>query len=140
MALAQYDYTIMSISSERNCWVDLLSRWVNVQAVAVQAVTMFAISAPGEIIPSTDAICQVQQQTKAGLGAMVSGASSFTAPVGRATKYKQDLFCVGLDGQEMLWIPEHAKKMEMRLMVCTHMKDAGHRGVVSTSQWLQEYC
>ena len=31
---------------------------------------------------------EVQQQAKAGFGAMVSGASSFTTPVGRATKDK----------------------------------------------------
>ena len=50
MALARYDYTIMQISDERNSWGDLLSRWVNVPAVAVRAVAVFASSAPDETI------------------------------------------------------------------------------------------
>ena len=60
MILAQYDYTIMHISGERNCWGDLLSRCVNVPAVAVRAVAMFASSAPDETMPSKDAIREVQ--------------------------------------------------------------------------------
>ena len=44
MVLAQYDYTIMHISGERNFWGDLLSRWVNVPAVVVRAVVAFASS------------------------------------------------------------------------------------------------
>ena len=45
MVLAQYDYTIMHISGEHNYWKDLLSRWVNVPAVAMKAVAVFASSA-----------------------------------------------------------------------------------------------
>ena len=71
---------------------------------------------------------------------MVSGASSFTTPVGRATKSNEGLFRVGLDGRDVLWIPEQAKEMLTQLMVCAHMKDAGHLGVVATLQRLQGYC
>ena len=35
--LGQYDYSIRHIAGERNCWGDLLSRWVNVPAVSVRA-------------------------------------------------------------------------------------------------------
>ena len=69
---------------------------------------MFASSAPDETIPSKIAICEVHQQTRAGLGAMVSGASSFTTPVDRATKDNKDLFRLGLDGLDVFWIPEQA--------------------------------
>ena len=70
MVLAQYDYMVMHISAERNCWGDLLSRWVNIPAVAVRAVVVFANSAPDETMPLKDAICEVQQQLRGGLGAM----------------------------------------------------------------------
>ena len=136
MRLAQYDYTIMYISGERNCWGDLLFQWVNVSAVAVRTVAVFASSAPDETMPSKDVIREVQQQARTGLGVMVSDASSFTTTVGRATKDSEDLFCVELDGRDVLWISAHAKEM-LRLMVCAHMKDAGHRGVVMTLQRLQ---
>ena len=128
MVLALYDYTTRHISGERSWWGDLLSRWVNVPAMAVRTVAVLASSTPHETLPSKDAIREVQQQARVSLGAITSGASSFTTPVGRATKDNEDLFCVGLDGRDVLWIPEQAKEMQTRLMVCSHMKDAGHRG------------
>ena len=109
-------------------------------AVAVRAVAVFASSAPDETMPSEDAIREVQQQARAGLSAMVSGAFSFTTPVDHATKNNEDLFRMGLDGRNVLWIPEQAKEMQTRVMVCANIKDAGHRGVVTTLQWLQGYC
>ena len=48
MVLTQYDYTTVHISGECNRWGDLLSRWVNVLAVAVRAVAVWASSAPDE--------------------------------------------------------------------------------------------
>ena len=116
-----------------------MSQWVNVPAVAVRAVAVFVSSAPDEIMPSKDAIREVQQQAGARLGAMVSDASSFTTPVVRATKDNEDLFHVGLDGRDVLRIPKQAKEMQTRLMAYAHMKDAGHRGVVATLQRLQGY-
>ena len=104
-------------------------------------VPVFTSWAPDETLPSKDAICEVQQQARAGLGAMVSGASSFTTPVGHATEDNDDLFRVGLDGRgDVLWILEQAKEMQTRLMVCVYMKGAGHRGVGVTPQRLQGYC
>ena len=73
------------------------------------------------------------------MDARVRGASSFTTPVGRATKDNGDLFRVGLDGRDVLWIPEQ-EEMQARLMVCAHMKDAGYWGVVATLQQLRRYC
>ena len=115
MVLARYDCTIIRISAERNYWGDLLAWWVNVPAVAVGVVAVFASSAPDETMSSNDAIREVQQQARSGLSAMVSGACSFTPPVGRATKDNEDLFRVKLDGRDVLWIPGHAKKMQTRL-------------------------
>ena len=109
MVFSKYDYTIMHISGESNCWGDLLSRWVNVPAEVMQSVAVFAKSAPDETMPSKDAICEVQQQPRAGLSTMIRCASSFTTPVGHATKDNAHLLSVGLDGRDMLWIPEQAK-------------------------------
>ena len=100
--------------------------------VAVWAVGVFASSAPDETMPSKDAIREVQQQARAGTGAMVSVTSSFTAPVGCAAKNNKDLCCVELGGRDVLWI--QAKEMQTRLMTCAHMKDAGHRETMATLQ------
>ena len=101
MVLTQYDYTILHIFGERNYWGGLLSRWVNVSAVAVRAVMVFGRNALDETMPSKDEIREVQQQTRAGSRVIVSGASSFTTPVGRATKDNEDLFRMGLDGRDV---------------------------------------
>ena len=139
MVVAQSDNTIMHISGERNFLGDSLSRWVNIPAVAVRTAAVFASSATDETTPSNDEIREVQQQARAGWDSIVSGASSFTTPVGRATKDNKDLFRVGLGGRDVLGVLEQSKEMQTRLMVCAYMKDPGHRGVVVILQWLQGY-
>ena len=62
-----------------------MSRWVNVPAVAVRAVAVFATSAPDETMTLKGAVREVQQQARASLGAIISCASSFTTLVYRAT-------------------------------------------------------
>ncbi|CAM9130837.1 unnamed protein product, partial [Sphacelaria rigidula] len=39
-----------------------------------------------------------------------------------------------------LWIPSYNEQLHMRLMICAHMRDAGHRGVAATLVRLQEFC
>ena len=76
--------------------------------MAVWAVAVFTNSARDDTMPSKDAIRDVQQQAGAVLSVMVSGASSFTIPVGRSTKDSKNLFRVGLDSRDVLCIPEQA--------------------------------
>ena len=105
-----------------------MSRWVNVPAVAMWAVAVFVSSTSDETMSSKDAIREVQQPARAGLGAMVSGSSSCTTLVGHVTKDSEDLLRVG---------PGTSKGIKARLMVCAHMKDAGRRGVVATLQRIE---
>ena len=116
-----------------------LSRWVNVPAVAERAVAIFASSAPDKTTPSKNPIREVQQQARSCLSVMVSDASSFTTLAGRATKDNEDLFRVGLDYRCVV-DSGTSKEMQTRLMVCAHIKEAGHRRVVTTLQRLQWYC
>ena len=44
--------------------------------MAVRAIAVFGSSAMDETMPSKDAIREVQQQARVGLGAMVSGTSA----------------------------------------------------------------
>ena len=107
----------------------LFSPFVNVPAVAMRTIVMFASSAPDETMPSKEANWEVQQLARAGLGAMVSVRSPFTTPVGCATKNNVDLFRVGLNDRDVFWVPGQTKEMQSRLMVCAHMKDAEHRRI-----------
>ena len=135
--LGQYDYTIQHISGERNCWGDLLSRWVNVPAVSVRSAAVFMPSAPDSALPSKQAVRAVQHDTRVSLG---DPDASFTDAIGRVVKDDEDLFRVKINGRNVLWIPDTARDLQMRLMVCAHMKEAGHRGAAATLQRLQEYC
>ncbi|CAM9641680.1 unnamed protein product, partial [Sphacelaria rigidula] len=39
-----------------------------------------------------------------------------------------------------LWIPSFDKQLQVRLLICAHMRDAGQRGVAATLVRLQEVC
>ena len=40
----------------------------------------------------------------------------------------------------VLWVPEKELELQVRLMVCANMQDAGHRGVRTTTHRLEVYC
>lgn len=49
MVLGQFNYTIVHISGKRNCWGDLLSRWVKAQSVDMRVIAVYARSEPDEV-------------------------------------------------------------------------------------------
>ena len=65
---------------------------------------------------------------------------AFDVAVGRAVLDDEGLFRVSVRGRNVLWIPDSDKPLQLRLMICAHMRDAGHRGVAATLVRLQEYC
>ena len=138
--LGQYDNAIEHIQGERNCWGDLLSRWVAVPSVRVRALAVYSPSEPDTALPSKDAIRDVQQVSRASLGSLATPVTSFTTESGRAFLDDEGLFRIRVINRDVLWIPEDATKLQTRRMVCAHMKDAGHRGTVATLQRMSEYC
>ena len=40
--LRQYDYTIVHVAGDRNCWGDFLSWWVTASSVNVRATVVYA--------------------------------------------------------------------------------------------------
>ena len=135
--LGQYRYTIRHIPGDRNAWGDLLSRWVNVPAMPVRAVAVFAPCDPDDSMPSKDVVRQAQRKARAADGADVP---AFDAVVGRAVLDDEGLFRVLVRGRNVLWIPDSDQQLQVRLMICAHMRDAGHRGVAATLVRLQEFC
>ena len=59
---------------------------------------------------------------------------------GQVTLDDEGLFRLQVNGRAALWIPGGAKQLQVRLMVCDHMKEAGHRGAVAILHRLSEYC
>ena len=100
--LGQYDYTIVHIAGDRNCWGDLLSRWVTVPSVSVCATAVYAASAPDETIPSKQVIRDAQQASRANLGTLASGATSFMTNVGQVSLDTKGLFRLPVNGRAVL--------------------------------------
>ena len=140
VVLGQYDYTIMHIAGHRNCWGDLLSRWVTAPSVSVRVSAVYAASEPDETLPFKQVIQDAQQASRANLGTLAAGATSFMTDDMQATLDDEGIVRLHVNGRALLWIPGGAKQLQARLMVCAHMKEAGHRGAVATLQRLTECC
>ena len=65
---------------------------------------------------------------------------SFESAVGLAVLNDEGLFRIHESGRYVLWIPDSDKQLHVRLMICGHMRDAGHRGVSATLVRVQEFC
>ena len=65
--LGQYRYAIEHIPGERNCWGDLLSRWVKVPSVPVRSVDVHSPCDADDSLPSVDVIRAAQRKAVADL-------------------------------------------------------------------------
>ena len=138
--LRQYDFTIVHIAGARNCWGDLLSRCVTAPSVSVRSTAAYADSAPDETLPSKQVIRDAQRASRANLGTLASGATSFMTNVGQVSLDADGLLRLPVTERAVLWILGGAKQLQVRLMVSSHMKEAGYRGAVAALQRLSEHC
>ncbi|CAM9536481.1 unnamed protein product [Sphacelaria rigidula] len=92
---------------------------------------------PDDSMPSTSVVRQAQRKD---LGTEDTGMLSFKSDVDTAILDNEGLLCVHVRGRNVLWIPSVDKQLQVRLMICTHMRDAGYRGVAATQGRWQEFC
>ena len=129
--LGQYRYAIEHIPGEQNCWGDILSRWVKVPVVPVRSVAVHCPCDADDSLPSLDVIRASQKKAVANRGADIR---SFSTTFGPAALGGDGLFRVHVGERDVLWIlPPDDKDLQVRLMVCAHMRSAGHRGVAPNS-------
>ena len=88
-------------------------------------------------MPSKAVVRQAQQKALATDGTEVQ---YFESPVGLAVLDDEGLSRIHARCRHVLWIPDSDKQLQVRLMICAHMRDAGHRGVAATLVRLQEFC
>ncbi|CAM9904597.1 unnamed protein product, partial [Sphacelaria rigidula] len=122
--LGQYRYTICHISGERNAWSDFLSRWVNIPTLPARAVAVYGPCEPDDSMPSKSVVRQAQRKD---LGADDADVQYFESDVGTAILDNEGLFRVYVRGRNVLWIPSSDKQLQVRMMICAHMRDAGYR-------------
>ena len=118
-------------------WGDLLSRWVKVPSVPVRSVAVHSPCDSDDSLPSPDVIRAAQRKAVADLG---DNRRSFPTIFGQVILADDDLFRVRVGNRDVLWIPSGDKALQDRLMLCAHMRSAGHRGVSPTLFRLKEYC
>ena len=88
-------------------------------------------------MPSKAVVRQAQQKALATDGTELH---SFESAVGLAVLDDEGLFRIHARGRHVSWIQDSDKQLQVRLMICAHMRDAGHRGVAATLVRLQEFC
>ena len=88
-------------------------------------------------MPSKAVVRQAQQKA---LATDSTEVQSFESAVGLAVLDDESLFRIHECGRHVLWIPHSDKQLQVRLMICAHMPDAGHRGVTATLVRSQEFC
>ena len=98
----------------------------NVIVVVAPPTGGYQMPSKGEIKDSQDAVARDQDEV--------------TTPLGTVTRSEDGLYRVSYQGRMVLWIPEEERELQARLVVCTHMQDAGRRGVRATTHGLGAYC
>ena len=89
-------------------------------------------------MPSKAVVRQAQQNA---LATDDTEVQSFESAVGLAVLDDEGLFRIhARGGRHVLWIPDSDKQLQVRLMICAHMRDAGYRGVAATLVRLREFC
>lgn len=151
--LGQFLYTIQHISG--NLWGDLISRWVTVPVAPWSMLVMDALSdvpaaadlAPPRIGRNANDLWTVRHTKEVRLqhlpdvvGCAIPGyPESFAHPSGRLVlrastgRYK-------MSPNGVLWIPDAADEQQLRLLVCSHCRKAGHRGRAATLARLTPLC
>ena len=92
---------------------------------------------PHETLPFKRAIWDAQQASRSNMGTLAAGTTSFVTADSQVTPDGEELFRLQVN-RAVLWMPVGAKKLQVRLMVCAHMKEAGHRCLLYTSDAADE--
>ena len=113
----------------------MLSEGVIVPALPVRDVAVFNPRDQDDSMPSKAVVRQAQALATDG-----TEVHSFESAVGLTVLDDEGLFRIHARGRHVLWIPDSDKQLQVRLMICAHMRDAGYRGVAATLVRLREFC
>ena len=135
--MSQFNYVIQHIHGEDNRWGDLLSRWrvLDSEGLLVRA-NVIVVVAP----PTGDYQMPSKGEIKDSQDAVARGQVEVTTPLGTVTRGEDGLYRMSYQGRIVLWVSEEEHELQACIIVCTHMQDAGHRGVRATTHRLGAYC
>lgn len=101
---------------------------------------VFAPSEPDDTRPSKEVIRHAHQSACEIVRTRAHGATVFMALHGKAVLDEGGVSRIEVERRDVMWIPDDTEVLQQRLMACTNMRRAGHRGTVATLQRLQGYC
>ena len=68
------------------------------------------------------------------------GKAVLDSPLGRVVRGENGLQRVDCGGVQVIWVPPAERSLQVRLMVCAHIQEAGHRDICATMHRLGVYC
>ena len=68
------------------------------------------------------------------------GKEVLDSPLGSVVRCENGLYRVDYGGMQVIWVPPAERSLQVRLMVCAHMQEDGHRGICATMHRLGAYC
>ena len=67
---------------------------------------------------------------------MACGQVEVANPLRTVTRGGDGVYRVSYQGRMGLWIPKQERELQVRLMMCAHIQDAGQRGIRATTHRL----
>ena len=142
-SMSEFLYVIRHIPGAENHWGDLGSRLRSVGGGAADSgeevlvwVRSIAVVAPTDAdysLPSVGEIRDCQD-------IYTDGKAVLDSPLGSVVRGQNGLDSVDYGGMQVIWVPPAERSLQVRLMVCAHMQEAGHRGICATMHRLGAYC
>ena len=130
MLLSNFEYKIVHISGEDNCWADLLSRWGSARShPAAGEVGHLRLAAllQAPLAPNRDADLTWPTRTD-----IILSQQKATPPPATLVNTSYDGLLQFPTG--VIWIPPRDVSLQLRICVIGHCGRGGHRGATATAQ------
>ena len=141
--MSEFSYVIRHIPGAENHWGDLLSRLRSVGGGAADSgeevpvcVRSIAVVAPTDADYSFPSMGEIRDRQDI----YTDGKAVLDSPLGSVVRRENGLYRVDYGGMQVIWVPPAERSLQVRLMVCAHMQEAGHRGICATMHRLGAYC
>ena len=142
LLLMGYRYTIHDIPGEVNVWADLLSRWGStlhsVCSVVQQPLMVSPLRDPAFEWPTLTVLAAAQQFWLKDLPQDLFLVRSELPEHAHLVAGDPEVSLWLKDG--VIWVPDGASELQLRLIVCAHASLAGHRPAPATLSSLQSFC
>ena len=133
--MSEFSYVIRHIPGAEHHWGDLLSRLRSVGGRAADSgkevpvcVRSIAVVVPTGADYSFPSMGEIRDRQDI----YTDGKAVLDSPLGSVVRGENGLCRVDYGGMQVIWVPPAERSLQVRLIVCAHIQEAGHRGVCAT--------